>query len=70
MIDRMLMVTRKMTKEIERMQEKAEMLHNELDQRQGLSFETRLARELAEQLKEFRVDIDDMEHVVLAEGIR
>jgi len=70
MIDRVLMVTRKMTIKLQEMQITVEMMNNELNQYNELLYEQKIARDLLAQVKEFRNDIEDLEHVVLAEGIR
>jgi len=70
MIDRVLMLTRKMMLQLDDLQGTVKEVYNELAPNETYAYEVKQLDDVIHGLKEFHTELDNLEHVVLAEGIR
>ena len=64
------MVTRKLVKELDDMKMTLDEVHKEISIKHDYPAEADKISNVIRRLNEFRSDLDDLEHVVLAEGLR
>ena len=70
MMDRMLMVTRKFKLKIGAVRKTLDKVNKEISENADFIIEAEKLSEVIMTLKDFEADIDELEHVILAEGIR